>query len=136
MVYDPPGVRPVRVKDPLAGAQTVGLLNVIVRLSGPAIVIGNFALHVLPAADAMDIVSVPGARLSVNVVVTPVKDCIVLPVTFTSQGDPVPPGTMDMTSLAKQVAGEITVNVIVGAGVTIIVMACVVVPVSGQLLSV
>ena len=47
-----------------------------------------------------------------------------------------PPGIIDIASWAAQVAGDITVKVTVGAGVTVIVIACVTDPASGQLLSV
>jgi hypothetical protein len=73
-VYDPPGVSPETVNEPFAGAHTVGLLAVIVMGNDPAIVMTAYVLHELPAADVINIVSVPGDKLSVKLAVTPVKD--------------------------------------------------------------
>ena len=78
-------------------------------LIGPAMVIGMDSLQVLPDADVMDSVSTPGERLSVKLAVTPVKVWVVPPVTYTFHGEPVPPGVIVITSLAKQVAGDTTV---------------------------
>ena len=78
----------------------------------------------------------PGGKLSIKLVVMPVKVCGVVPVTVMFQGDPVPPGIIEMASLAEQVGADITVNETVGAGLMVIVIACVTDPDSGQLLSV
>ena len=53
-------------------------------------------------------VSVPGGKLSIKLVVTPVKVCEVVPETVTVQGDPVPPGMIDIASFAEHVGADTT----------------------------
>jgi hypothetical protein len=56
--------------------------------------------------------------------------------TFTSQGIPPPPGTIEIAAFLRQVAAESKLCVTVGCGNILIVYAIVCVPESGQLLSV